>query len=246
MMKYFLLALSAVFVIGGIILRFFTTGHDIIGYILFAIGILICLFFFLAARNFRKTIIALSAILIAVTIAFGIIEIPIISASRTDKNPQAEYIIVLGAGVNGTYPSLSLRNRLDAAYEYLISYPEAKAVVSGGQGPGEDVTEAYCMKNWLIKKGISSDRIIEESKSTSTIENLSYSLEKIKADGGSESNEIAILSSEYHLYRAKKMAKNVGINAKGVAAHTTLPVMKINYFIREGFAVTYMTIFRGL
>lgn len=242
-MKNFSIIISAIFIIGGILFRFFTTGHDIVSYILVAVGVLIFLFSFLAMKKCRKTIIALSAIILAGTIAFGIIEIPIISASRTDENPQADYLIVLGAGVNGTYPSMTLRNRLDSAYEYLTSYPQAKAVVSGGQGSGEDVTEAYCMKKWLTEKGISADRIIEEDKSTSTIENLKFSNEKIIADSGNSENKIAVLSSEYHLYRAKEIAKSIGIDAKGVAGHTSLPVMKINYFIREGIAVTYMKIF---
>ena len=227
----------------GIILSFFTTGHDIVGYILMGAAALIILYAFLIKKKFRKILITLTALICVGAVVFGVAEAPIIAGSKTDENPGAAYIIVLGAGVNGYNPSVTLNNRLTAALDYLKSYPESKAVVSGGQGPGENVTEAKAMSDWLIQNGISADRIIQEDKSTSTIENLTFSSEKIEADGGNVSEGVAIVSSEYHLYRAKRLAESIGISAKGVAAHTTLPVMKINYFIREGLAAIYMWFF---
>lgn len=171
---------------------------------------------------------------------FIFVEIPVISSAHTDSNADAEYLIVLGAGVNGDKPSLSLKNRIDAAYDYLQQYPESIAIVSGGKGIGENISEADCMYNELTAMGISADRVIKEDKATSTRENFEYSFNIIRSLGKDPEETTAFVSSEYHLYRAKLIATGLGVeNIKGVAAHTTYPVLMTNYFIREAFAITY-------
>jgi uncharacterized SAM-binding protein YcdF (DUF218 family) len=187
--------------------------------------------------------IVLASILAAGLVYFTVVEIPIIKNARTDSDCEANYLLVLGAGVNGTEPSLSLLNRLTAAKDYLEEYPQAVAIVSGGQGPGEDVTEAECMRSWLVENGVSQERIICEDKATSTEENVKYALEIIAARGDDPNSKLAIVSSEYHLYRAKLIAAACGANACGVAGRTTYPVLRVNYFIREAFAVTYFWAF---
>lgn len=185
---------------------------------------------------------ALSAAVYLALALFFAIEIPIIAAAKTDREPEVPYLIVLGAGVNGRQPSLSLLNRLNAALDYLEAYPQARAVLSGGQGPGEDISEARCMYDWLSEKGIEKNRLILEEKSSSTYENLKFSLGKIQDEGGVPSKPVALVSSEYHLYRAKYMAGQLGAEALGVAAKTTKPVLMVNYFIREAAAVLAMWI----
>ena len=192
------------------------------------------------ARRLRIALVSVLAVGLAV---FTAMEIPVIKNAKTDRDAQAPYLLVLGAGVNGTTPSLSLYNRLSAALGYLIENPDAVAIVSGGQGPGEDITEAEAMRIWLESAGIAPERIIKEEKATSTMENLSFSLDIIESLGGDRSGRVAIVTSEYHLYRAKSMAASLGAQPLGVAAKTTLPVLKINYFIREAFAVAYMKVF---
>ncbi|WP_370458110.1 YdcF family protein [Bacillus sp. BPN334] len=88
---------------------------------------------------------------------------------------DADYIIVLGSKVNGTKPSYSLQYRIDKAAEYLQSHEKTIAIVSGGKGKGEDISEALAMKNGLMKLKIAEDRIIMEDKSTSTDENIKLS-----------------------------------------------------------------------
>ena len=179
--------------------------------------------------------------LICLGIAFFlVVEVLVISSAHTDKNPEAPYLIVLGAGVNGTEPSLSLLDRLEAAKAYLDEYPDSFAIVSGCQGSGEAITEAECMRRWLVDNGISDDRIIKEEKAESTYQNIKYSLELISEYGGDPSGRVAIASSEYHLYRAKSYAGALGALPIGVAAHTSLPILMINYFIREAFGVAAM------
>lgn len=195
--------------------------------------------------GWRKMKRALVIILCVGTALFIALEIPVVRASVGEPEYEAEYLIVLGAGLRGDAPTLSLKNRLDAALEYMQRHPDCTAVVSGGQGPGENVSEAQAMFDYLTDRGIAPERILKETASTSTLENLRFSFEKLRSLGVQpESAEIAVVSSEYHLYRAQYLARTLGVQAHGVAAHTSYPVLKINYFIREAFAVLDTWVFK--
>ena len=118
--------------------------------------------------------------------------------------------------------------------------PDALAVVSGGQGEGEDITEAKAMADYLTAHGIDSARIVQEDQSRTTRENLENSFAILRARGYDPANGVGIVTSEYHLYRAKRMVRALGAEPVGIAAETTLPTMRVNYFIREAFAAAYM------
>ena len=166
------------------------------------------------------------------------------SDAKTDTAQEADVVIVLGAGVNGTVPSLSLHDRLVGTLDYLNAHPVCVAVVSGGQGENEDITEAKCMYDWLVAAGISPDRLLQEDKATSTLENLQYSKVIIDADPRfSDDCVIGVVSSEYHLHRAKRIAQHLDIPVIGVAAKTSYPTVRMNYFIREAFAMTEIYVF---
>lgn len=216
--------------------RFALVGYTYIAALLAGVAICIALYLLLP-RSLR---IALTALLCAGVIVFTAAEIPVVRASRGDSDCDADYLIVLGAGLRGSVPSLSLRNRLTAAEEYLLAHPDCTAVVTGGQGPGEDATEASVMAAWLIRAGIAPERILVEDKATSTAENLEFSLAMI---GGTEGETLAVVSSEYHLYRAERMGEALGVTLHGVAAKTTKPILRLNYFIREAFGVVHMWVF---
>lgn len=104
-----------------------------------------------------------------------LVEIMIFSAMFSGKERIVDCIIVLGAQVKGKKITDSLKRRLDRAALYLKKYPGTRVIVSGGQGPGEEISEADAMAAYLIRSGIDRERIIREDKSTSTIENLRYS-----------------------------------------------------------------------
>ena len=148
--------------------------------------------------------------------------------------------VVLGCRVYGERASLSLVERLEAAYEYLVENPEAVCVVSGGQGPGETISEAECMYRWLVAKGIEKDRIYKENQSTSTEENIGFSKEVIKENGLNEN--IAIITSEYHSYRACLIAEKKGLSY-GTAAGTTAIWLFPTYYIRELYGILAEWIF---
>jgi len=157
----------------------------------------------------------------------------IISGMVQKGQPGYSHIIVLGAQVKGERPGLSLLKRLDEAYLYLEENPETKAVLSGGQGPGEDISEAECMRRYLTEKGIDASRLIMEEHSTSTYENIKFSAEKIR---DIEAN-IGVISNDFHIFRAVRIARKQGlVNACGIAAATE-PVMQIHFFLREIAAI---------
>lgn len=86
-------------------------------------------------------------------------------------------MIVLGAGLRGERVTDLLARRLDAAYDYHLENPNAVIVVTGGQGPGEDIPEARAMKAYLVEKGVPEKQILEEASSTSTEENFCFARE---------------------------------------------------------------------
>ena len=216
--------------------RFALMGYGILALMSFCIGVVILLYLVLP----WKLKIVLTALLCLGVILFIVAEVPVIKAAKGDPDVDADYIIVLGAGVNGTVPSLSMVNRLNTALAYLEAHPGCAAVVSGGQGSGEDITEAEAMAVWLNAHGIGEDRIIREDRATNTIENLSYSLALIP---DAEGATIAVVSSEYHLCRAELMARSLGYTVYGVPAHTTRPLLMVNHFIREALGVVHFRIF---
>ena len=235
------LVLAAVCLVVAAFLKFALIGYGFMAMCFVGLAAVLALYELCARKGWNGLRRVLSAALILGFALFIACEVPVVLASRGDELTEPDYLIVLGAGVNGTVPSLSMRNRLDAALEVLTEHPDCVAIVSGGQGQGEDITEAEAMYRWLADKGSAEQRLWKEERSTSTEENLAFSLAMIE---DAERLDIAVVSSEYHLYRAKLFAReNHGIDVFGVAGRTSYPVLKANYFIREAFAVAYLWVF---
>lgn len=135
-------------------------------------------------------------------------------------------IIVLGCSVKGDKPSLSLIKRVDAAYDFLIKNKDSIAVLSGGQGPDENISEALCMYDMLIEKGIDKGRLLIEDKSTTTDENIRFSKKLIL------SNEVAVATSEYHQLRANIICRRYGLNAFAQSSKTKLTILP-TFLLRE-------------
>lgn len=183
----------------------------------------------------RVFTLCLTLILVACVVTEGFI----LSGSRGAEEPKCDYVLVLGAGVNGTVPSRSLSERLQAAYDYLTAYPQARCVVSGGQGGGENISEAQCMFNWLTNRGIDPERIWMEDQATSTQENILFTLNLIEERTGTRPTCLAVVSSEYHLYRASLMARDQGVTMLGVPATTYPYLSRLHYYFREMFGLWY-------
>ena len=161
----------------------------------------------------------------------------IISGSRTE-DAEVDCLIILGAGINGEYPSSVLKSRLDNALEFLDSRADIPIIVSGGLGQGEAITEAEAMYRYLRRSGADSKQIWKEEESTSTWENLAFSMAVMEEKGlDAENATIAIVTNEFHLYRAKHIAGTLGLEAIGVAAETPSPRSLVYYHIREAAAL---------
>ncbi len=226
--------LSGILVAGGLVLRFALRGYAYWGYLAFLIAALIIAHHFLSKTLWRVIVV----LLCLGVIYFCIAEVPIIKNAVTDEEPGRDYLIVLGAAVHGDQPSLTLERRLEGALDYLNQYPDSVVIVSGGMGPGERITEAKAMHDWLIAHDVPEERILLEDKATSTEENLEFSFAIIRERGDDPDGNVAIVSSAYHLYRAKVLARNQGVETVGVAAPWGYFFVMLNYFIREAFGVT--------
>ena len=163
----------------------------------------------------------------------------ILSAMVKEPADDAEYVIVLGAKVNGTTPSWSLRKRIDSAAEYLMDHPEVVAVASGGQGADEGIAEGQAIANSLIAQGIHPERILVEDKSTSTEENLTFSKGVIESHGGSADSKIVVVTSDFHMFRTLRLTKRLGYTDVSGKTAETLWILVPQNHVREILAVGY-------
>ncbi len=188
-----------------------------------------------AHKSVRIVFAAAASLTAALFIGAVIISVFMIKAAgNKPENPSA--FIVLGCRVKGERPSLMLQKRIDAAYRYLMLYPDAVCVLSGGQGNDELISEAECMFRGLTAKGISPERLIKEDRSTNTYENILFS-RKLLEDKGI-SGEAAIVSNEFHLCRASLIAKKQGLETTSVSAPTSLFLLP-TYWVRDCLGVAY-------
>lgn len=233
------MAVAAGLLAAALFFRFALQGYSYIAHTLTFIAALIVLHRCAPPALWRA-----AAILVSIGLFyFCAVEVPIILSSRTDADAQRQYIVVLGAQVKGRQPTPSLYYRLCGARELMMTNPDCVAIVSGGKGEGEDVTEAECMRDWLVEAGIDPARIHMEDQAESTMENLEYSFDIIRSLGGEPDGNVTILSSSYHLFRAKSMAKRLGVDAAGYSCAPGNPLLALNFFIREAFGVTHLWVF---
>ena len=141
--------------------------------------------------------------------------------------------------MNGTKPSAALVCRLDRAEKYLNDYPESTAILCGGQGSRELITEAQAMETYLLSRGIDKKRLIKEEHSTDTRENISNAINIIRSTGNSGIPSTAIVSNGFHLYRTKLIAKKQGIDTPVMlnAKMPPIPALIVNLHLREYFSV---------
>ncbi len=144
------------------------------------------------------------------------------------KRQGADYIIILGAGLIGTRVTPLLAARIDKGIELLHDNPNAVLIMSGGQGPGEDIAEGEAMARYAEQKGVDLGKIIVEGKSTSTEENLLFSRELMSWDRP----RVIVVTTAYHVFRALLLAKQHGLKCIGFGAKTKW-YFTLNALIRE-------------
>ena len=208
------------------------------------LSLLLVYFLYFYAANFyislSKGFKFLRKIVISGVILFYIsfigIEACVIREWQANTNSYVDYAIILGAGLDGDEISNTVKARLDTGYEYLVKNETVKVIVSGGQGEGELVSEAEAMGKYLIQKGLAGQRIIYEDKSTSTSQNIFFSKNIAYANAATGEPILLIVTSDYHMLRAKLLCQQLNLNYYGLASPSPIMV-RINYSIREYFAI---------
>lgn len=235
----------------GFVLCFVLSSHSFLGILSWAVAAVCTLDNLLylwsrrnlAASKFLRLL--LSGVVILVILA-GVFTLPgILQGPAQNPEEDSPYLLVLGAGVRGTEPSPILQDRIDRAYTYLTEHPETVCVASGGKGDGENISEAQCIYDGLTDRGIAPERIWMEDQATSTVENFRYSLALIREKTGTKPEKLTVLSNEFHLYRAGIMAADQGVAANFVSAPTTSWSIRLNYTLREIFALWKYLIIGG-
>ena len=188
-----------------------------------------------APKVWRRILIGLTAASMAVIFgAMGYIAVQ----GRDSVMQEADvpdFIVVLGAQVQGDGPSLTLKKRLDRTLEFLQEYPDKTVVVSGGQGADEAHTEASVMAQYLLAHGVKPAQVIEEDQASNTRENLLFSAALAEARG-TDTSRVLIVTSDFHMCRAKYIAKTLGMEPYGLTSSTWPWILKLNYTLREVFA----------
>lgn len=166
------------------------------------------------------------------SVVFIVCGILMVTAAHRSEKVEADVLIVLGAALHGDRVTWVLSNRLDTASDYLDGHPSAVAIVTGGQGPGEDIPEAIGMRQYLIdRKGIQPERILAEDQAESTFENFAFSKQLIEQKLGKDLS-VAFVTTDFHVFRAGRVAHAAGLEAVGIPAPDVWYI-RINNFFRE-------------
>ena len=146
--------------------------------------------------------ILLTLVLIAAA-SFAALEGIVLAGGRTVVSGQPQIMIIFGCQVKPWGPSILLQDRLDTALEYLEERPDVTVVVTGGRGADEHISEAQCMYDYLTQNGIDGSRILMESRSHNTDQNIRYSIELLAEEGYDTTGDILLVSNDFHLARVK-------------------------------------------
>ena len=130
-----------------------------------------------------------------------------------------DYVIIHGSGLlRGREVSKLLADRIDKAIEVYEKDPTPPILIpSGGKGRDEEISEAEAMEQYLIEHGIPKDHIIKEDRSTTTRENLAFSKKII--DERDADPYVALVTSNYHVYRALSLCDDIDLECTGIGAH---------------------------
>lgn len=190
------------------------------------------------ARLLRYTALTLTAVFVS---SFILIQFLIHSAiETTDKD--CDYILVLGCGVRGDTLTAAGIHRANAAIKYMSWRPECRAVLCGGQGKGESISEARALYNYMTEHGIDKSRLLLEERSTDTTQNVRFAKDVIEADGGDiKTQTFCVATNDFHLYRSMLIMKKQGYNT-AYPVDGGLPnvfLLRENMHLREYFSILF-------
>lgn len=184
----------------------------------------------------------LIAVLAVCVVGFGVLEGIVLSGGRTEIKKTPGVMVILGAQVKPWGPSEMLKDRLDTALDYLKDNPDLPVVVSGGQGRDEPVSEAQCMRDYLVEHGISEERIWLEDQSHNTNQNIRFSKALLEARG-LEDAHVLVVSNGFHLARARMLAGRQGLDTSTLAAPSSHLPSRLKMYVREPLALVKSFLF---
>lgn len=257
-----LLSVPVVLIANGMIM-FRREGHSLANLLSFLLGIVvavgeICTFlffilpYFWAADTAEFISMGMRAVLfVSLTVTYGsaifaAFMVYTILLTIIPRKRDFDYVIIHGAGLlQGKKVSKLLADRIDKAIEVYHKDPTPPILIpSGGRGSDEEVSEAEAMEQYLLEHGIPQSQIIREDRSGTTRENLIYSKEII--DGREGPRYTALVTSNYHVYRALNICREIGLSCTGIGAHVA-PYYWPSAVIREFAAIMskklYLVIF---
>ena len=239
--------LGSLFVLYFLCIEFFT-GHGTNFYFVWLImGLLLCLWGIFSRRGSLEILpiwlrrgTGICLVLGLLCLAF--LECLVLSGFGARGEKELDYIIVLGAQLKPSGPSRVLKLRLDTAYDYLMENPETRVIVSGGQGHNEPDTEAQGMYDYLVKRGISPERIFREDRSGNTTQNIAFSSEFLNP----VTDRVGIVTNNFHVFRATRIAKKAGYHRVWGIAAPAYPFLQPNNMLREALGITKDYLFGNL
>ncbi|MDR0916305.1 MAG: YdcF family protein [Oscillospiraceae bacterium] len=174
--------------------------------------------------------------LCAVVLVFTVASIQILTRYFDDTDiPSGSTVLVLGCGLSPDdhmTPSLMLSGRLRAAMRYLDANPDARVIVSGGQGANELQPEGDAMRDWLTAHGVDASRIFVERESTTTAENIAFS-KVVTAANGLPFDDVVIATDGFHEFRAQHIARGQGITPYTVSSRNAPLSLTVFFWVRE-------------
>ena len=195
------------------------------------------------AKGWKRAMLTLVVVTACVVAVVGGLITGLMIRAAVTPPEEGATVVVLGSKIYGDRPSRMLRDRLNAAADYLERHPTSNCVVSGGLGAGEACTEAYVMRKYLVEqRGIDPSRIACEDTSTDTHENIHNSMAIIRENGWSE--DLAVATQVFHQYRSRQLARMAGVDSVGGVACLTPVHLMLNYWVRECAAICRLWILR--
>ncbi len=145
-----------------------------------------------------------------------------ISSTIILEQPRQEFDagVILGAAVwSGDRPSPVLRERINKGYDLLKQGTVQFLVLTGGSAPNE-LPEAEVARRELLKRGVDPTRIVLETHTSSTLEQILFIRDQLQKKQGWSS--FIIISDQFHLKRALEMCQFNDIDARGVSSESPL------------------------
>jgi len=175
-------------------------------------------------------------LLAAVVLYMGITFAQVWRAARTDQARPADAIVVFGTAQYNGVPSPVLAARLDHAIELYRRDLAPVIVVTGGNQPGDQFTEATASANYLIKRGVPDDDVLREVSGTSSWQSLAAAANFLDERA---IDDVLLVSDPFHSLRIRAMASELGLEGRSSPTRTS-PIKgmtEARYMARETVAV---------